>query len=669
MTLRIGQSLSRVHAVIGILFACMLIATAGCIFALARSEANLATQVLDRLSVAAELADTLAENRVAEAYLIFDDSRPHRDTLAERNASMATGLDTLRDLSRSPTDLAGIDRLQLAWGSYRLDQQQLIPLMDGHRRAAAERLFNGDLQARFDRLDAEADAYVAGVRRQASAQSRHAQRMARLAYLLIAASACGGLLVALWVGRFSRQRIVAPLQKVTASLTALAAGDIDVAVDGDRQDEIGDMVRALEVFRDNARQLAVAHGETQAAHVLAEEMARHDSLTGLPNRRLFAETLAMQVQAGRPFAVLLIDLDRFKPVNDLYGHGAGDRALCALAERLAANVERIGRVARLGGDEFCLVTPLSAGVAEAAAIAALVCSLIEQPIILDVGTVEIGATIGIALWPQDAADPTALLRAADLAMYQAKMSERGTWSFFEPAMDEAVAARALMDTDLRRAIAAGEIHPHYQPLVSIADGGLVGFELLSRWHHPEKGLIGPDLFIPAAEERGLIGDLTYSVLRQGCLDAAAWPPHLRLSLNLSPSQVRDPSLPPRLLAILTETGFAPGRLEVEITENALISDMEMTRAVLGALRNMGVSISLDDFGTGYSSLYHLRELRFDKIKVDRSFVEAIGNGEDSWQIVKAMINLSKSLGMTTTAEGIEDAGQWDLLSDWGCDYG
>lgn len=236
-------------------------------------------------------------------------------------------------------------------------------------------------------------------------------------------------------------------------------------------------------------------------------------------------------------------------------------------------------------------------------------------------------------------------------------------------MNDRIHERAMLDTDLRRAIMAGEIRPHYQPLVSIDDGQIVGFEILSRWHHPQHGIIMPMVFIPAADERGLLSELTYRVLRQACMDARNWPEHVRLSLNLSPSQLKDPKLAARILAILAQTGISPSRIEIEVTENALITDVETTRAVLASLQSLGMSIALDDFGTGYSSLYQLRDLKFDKIKIDKSFVHELDHGQDNAAIVRAMIGLSKSLGLATTAEGIEDASQWESLSSWGCDFG
>jgi EAL domain-containing protein (putative c-di-GMP-specific phosphodiesterase class I) len=254
-------------------------------------------------------------------------------------------------------------------------------------------------------------------------------------------------------------------------------------------------------------------------------------------------------------------------------------------------------------------------------------------------------------------------------MYRAKTKVAGPFQFFESSMRDQVEKRALLDVDLRRAISADEIRPYYQPLVSIDGGDVVGFEILARWDHPLRGTILPDDFIYAADERGLLTDMTYRILRRACEDARHWPSHLTLSLNLAPSQLSDPLMATRLLAILTQTGMAPERIEIEVTENALITDLATTKTLLSTLQQMGLTISLDDFGTGYASLYQLRDLKFDKIKIDRSFVERLAHSGEGNVIVQAMIGLGKGLGLKITAEGIEGADQLDQLSAWGCDFG
>jgi diguanylate cyclase (GGDEF)-like protein len=408
------------------------------------------------------------------------------------------------------------------------------------------------------------------------------------------------------------------------------------------------------------------------AESYAASMARHDALTGLANRRLFHETVERALASrGRNdhFAVMLIDLDRFKPVNDVHGHAAGNAVLCAIAERLRHLLPPKGVVARLGGDEFAAFVPYDASRDSLARLADQMIVAIRRPIPWNQGQVDVGATIGIALAAEGSAEPDALLHAADVAMYQAKREGRGAFCFFQAEMSLALKARARLEADLRNAITNGEIVPFYQPIVSLPGKELIGFEVLARWRHPRDGLITPDKFIPVAEETGMIADLFYGLLRQACDDAGAWPSHLQLAVNISPQQVQDRWLPERILQILAETGFPPNRLEVEVTETALINDLEAARAALTSLQNVGVRIALDDFGTGYSSLYHLRELRFNKIKIDRSYISSLKEGSERTKLVDAIIQLGSSLSLETTAEGIETPSSLDWLSDQGCNFG
>ncbi|WP_246731722.1 bifunctional diguanylate cyclase/phosphodiesterase [Methylocapsa sp. S129] len=409
-----------------------------------------------------------------------------------------------------------------------------------------------------------------------------------------------------------------------------------------------------------------------AAEAQAESIARHDALTGLANRRLFHETLAESLrsrQAGEQFAVLLIDLDRFKPVNDVHGHAAGNAVLCAVADRLRSLTPPKSMVARLGGDEFAALVPYESDRDALIRLAQQIIAAVRNPIPWNEGQLEVGATIGIALAGAENVEPEALLHAADVAMYQGKREGRGAFRFFQAEMDVALKARARLEADLRLAITRGEIAPYFQPIVSLPAQDLIGFEVLARWNHPTEGLIAPDNFIPIAEETGMIADLFYGLLRQACSDARNWPPHLQLAVNISPQQLQDQWLPERILGILAETGFTPSRLEVEITETALINDLEAARSTLTSLQNSGVKIALDDFGTGYSSLYHLRELRFNKLKIDRSYVTSLKQGSERAKLVDAIIQLGASLSLQTTAEGIETATSLDWLSDQGCNFG
>ena len=412
------------------------------------------------------------------------------------------------------------------------------------------------------------------------------------------------------------------------------------------------------------------------SEALVRYHAEHDALTGLPNRRVFAERMkegAAGGRAGTAYMVLLIDLDRFKPVNDVYGHTAGDAVLCEIAARLQNVLRPEDTVARLGGDEFGIIGKAGSGpdrLADAAStLADRIITAIQAPIDLGDHTVDVGASIGIALCPADGIDPDTLLHCADIAMYQAKRDGRGKWRFFEGSMDAEIRRLAQLESDLRHAIVEERIEPYYQPLVNLADGRLVGFEILARWDHPERGFVAPDEFIPIAERLGLISPMTFSLLRRACREALTWPPELALSLNLSATQIGDDLLPMKILAILSEAGFPPNRLEVEITESALITEIAAAKSMLTSFQSLGVKVSLDDFGTGYSSMNHLRELKFDKVKIDKSFILSMGTDPESAKIVNAILGLTRSLGLTTTAEGIEDVEAMRRMTEGGCDFG
>jgi diguanylate cyclase (GGDEF)-like protein len=412
--------------------------------------------------------------------------------------------------------------------------------------------------------------------------------------------------------------------------------------------------------------------ERDAAANRSELIARHDALTGLANRRLFLEAVEQgqkDVGRGPLSAVLLIDLDRFKPVNDLYGHAAGNAVLCEVAERLRAFVPRQGTAARLGGDEFAVFLQLEGGSDGLTRLAEQMIASLSAPILWKGNELKVGATIGISFVTSEHADADAVLHAADLAMYQGKKDGRGVYRVFKSAMDEELRARAQLEIELRAAVQNGEIEPFYQPVVALPGRALVGVEVLARWRHPTRGLLAPSQFITIAEETGCITDLSYSLIKRACLDAREWPAHLTLAVNIAPQQFMDVWLSERILAILVETGFPPQRLEVEITESALVHDLEATRKTLTSLQNLGVRVALDDFGTGYSSLYHLRELKFDKLKIDRSYVDSVTMSDERAKLVDAIIKLGSSLGLVTTAEGIETEASSNWLSDQGCEFG
>jgi diguanylate cyclase (GGDEF)-like protein len=408
----------------------------------------------------------------------------------------------------------------------------------------------------------------------------------------------------------------------------------------------------------------------RAAEAQADEMARHDPLTGLPNRLLLRERLREALgrlsRAGEGCAVLLIDLDRFKPVNDTLGHAMGDALLRKVADRLRSTVRPTDTVARIGGDEFVI---LQAGVREASdtqALARRLVDLIGRTYMVDGHLLTIGASVGVALAPGDGTEADTLLKNADLALYRAKLDGRATYRFFEPEMDARMQARRRLELDMRQALARREFHLHYQPQLQLEGNRLVGCEALIRWQHPVRGTVSPLDFIPLAEEIGLIVPIGEWVMRQACRDAATWPAPLSVAVNVSPAQFKSERLVEMVMSALAASGLPATRLEVEITEGVLLHESEKTLQTLHRLRELGVRVSMDDFGTGYSSLSYLRSFPFDKIKIDRSFVNDLSGKRDGEAIIRAIAGLGKSLGMTTVAEGVETVDQMERIRAEGC---
>ena len=398
-------------------------------------------------------------------------------------------------------------------------------------------------------------------------------------------------------------------------------------------------------------------------------MAHYDALTGLPNRVLFREHLHLaltRARRGQGLAILCLDLDRFKPVNDALGHPVGDALLCAVSERLRRCVRETDLIARLGGDEFAIVQEHAQQPVDAGALARRLVESVAQPFDIDGHRIVIGTSVGIALASDSLTGADALLKCADLALYRAKADGRGAWAFFEADMDARMQARRLMELDLRGALAAKQFEVFYQPLVSTAHGEITGFEALVRWRHPKRGMVSPAEFIPLAEEIGIVSDIGAWVLRQACTDIASWSRHLKIAVNLSPVQFRDKALAQGVARILSETGMDPKRLELEVTESLLLGNDDSVLAILHDLRAMGVRIAMDDFGTGYSSLSYLRRFPFDKIKIDQSFVREMGAEEDCIAIIRAVVGLGRSLGMAVNAEGVETPQQFASLCAEGC---
>ena len=405
----------------------------------------------------------------------------------------------------------------------------------------------------------------------------------------------------------------------------------------------------------------------QSAETNALKLARQDPLTNLVNRRVFVEEVERLIASGAPFAVALIDLDDFKAVNDLYGHAAGDSVLREVAARLHL-IEGDGITrARLGGDEFAALFSGGSFDGLDTLVSNLAASL-HRPIAWDGTDLHVGGSIGVSLFPSDATAVDTLLHAADVAMYDAKNASKGTLRFFDKAMELARLEHRRLEDELRIGIAAGEVRPFYQPIVRLTDRAICGFEILARWAHPRLGLLTPDKFIRLAEQTHQIDALTETVLHQACRDLHDFPDGTTLSLNISPRQLTDPDLASRLLAIIRAAGHSPERFEIELTEDAVMEDVDLIEQTLNVFRASGVSVALDDFGTGFSSLSNLQRLQFDRIKIDRSFVQDGGSAE-SHKLVEAIINLALSFDMSVTAEGIETERMAQILSGKRCTLG
>lgn len=393
-------------------------------------------------------------------------------------------------------------------------------------------------------------------------------------------------------------------------------------------------------------------------------MAHHDVLTDLPNRALLRERMLHLLQnrrkSDKSWAVFILDIDRFKDVNDTLGHPVGGALLKAISDRLRRCVRDGDTVARLGGDEFAILQSLPEGDMESEGLARRIVQVIGEPFEIDGHHLSIGTSIGIALAPKDGADPDQLIRNADLALYRAKNLGRGTYHFFEPELDERMQIRRALEQDLRRALINREFELYYQPLVNLERNEISGFEALLRWNKPGQGRIPPSDFIPLAEETGLIVPIGQWVLRQACMEAAAWPGDLQIAVNVSPAQFKCRHLVTAVADALAASGLPASRLELEITESVVLEDGSGAFTTLDQLHALGVRLALDDFGTGYSSLTSLRKFPFHKIKIDRSFVSDMSpESANSLAIFRSVAGLGVSLGMTTTAEGIETQAQLD----------
>jgi diguanylate cyclase (GGDEF)-like protein len=458
--------------------------------------------------------------------------------------------------------------------------------------------------------------------------------------------------------QLDRKRAEEKIQQLNEALRSA-----NVALEGRVADRTKDLIQANQQLRGEMEQ-------RQRSQETIAYLAHHDALTGLGNRLLFhtqlSDAVANRERHGGDLAVLFIDLDGFKSINDTLGHWTGDEVLKHLSSRLRNALREGDRIGRLGGDEFAIIQFGNEQPKEAAALASRLIEVIGSPFSVDSQKLVIGASIGIAVADGDYQSSDQLLRAADLAMYRAKADGRGRFRFFEAEFDRQAQERRDLEFRLRAAVARDALEIHYQPLVNVQTGRISGFEALSRWEDPTLGFVSPSTFIPLAEEIGLIVTIGERVLRRACAEAASWPPHVSVAVNLSPVQFKSGDLVSAVKDALAASGLPPSRLELEITESIFLENSDSNLALLCELRDLGVKISMDDFGTGYSSLSYLRSFPFDKIKIDRSFVKDIVERPDCVAIIRAISALGVSLGIRTTAEGVETAEQLACVRREGC---
>ncbi|MFO1110925.1 MAG: EAL domain-containing protein [Bradyrhizobium sp.] len=430
------------------------------------------------------------------------------------------------------------------------------------------------------------------------------------------------------------------------------------------------LVKHVEELESVNRKLTNEITERERSEALVRHMAQHDSLTGLANRARFREeivaVLAQENSSSEKHALLFIDLDEFKLINDTLGHCIGDRLLVIVGERLRQSTRECDTVARLGGDEFAVIQRVTEGAGEVEALCNRLIGALKYPFAIDGHLLHIGCTIGIAWAMTDGNDADTLLAHADLALYRAKAEARGSFRFFKTEMNERAQARRQLECDMQEAFDTGQFELHYQPLFGLKESAVTGFEALVRWRHPTRGLISPREFITVAEETGLIIPLSKWILREACQEAKKWPKKIKLAVNLSPIQFRAEKALDDVVEALNSSDLDPTRLELEITESVLLDNDRKTIEALHRLRDMGIRISMDDFGTGYSSLSYLRQFPFDKIKIDQTFVSGVPNDVGSMAIIRAVIGLAGSIGMITTAEGTETAEQLAWLESEGC---
>lgn len=536
-----------------------------------------------------------------------------------------------------------------------------MPVMVGNQRLGGVRV--GMSLTNAQAMEARANQTLAGRLQQVG--SRHLGWMLLMLGLLVAI----GVAVVVYVQR----TLVAPIRGLAVAARRIEAGDYEAPVrENHRHDEVGELVRGFARMRD-----AIARHDREV-----RQMAYTDALTGLTNRLAFREALDHRLMAARAsghrLALLFADMDDFKRVNDTLGHEAGDDALLQFAQRIDSAVKRSGGddalLARFGGDEFVILLGEGDVAAGARALAEQLVEELAKPLQVQGRELFLGASIGVTLFPDDAADATALLKNGDIAMYQAKMAGKHCYRYYSRAMDHAVERRVHMEQELRGAWERGELRLAYQPIFRTRDRRMAGVEVLLRWQHPTLGTIPPSVFIEVAEQSGLIEQIGPKVLRAACMEAAQWPrgaggEEMFVSVNVSPRQLRGGELPELVARCLHETGLPASRLHLELTETAVIGDEMLAAQLLDKLHRAGVKVWLDDFGTGFSGLSHLRQVPVDGVKIDKSFVADMQRDPDDLALTTAIIAMAHALGITVVAEGIEQQAQFELLCQRGCDLG
>jgi diguanylate cyclase (GGDEF)-like protein len=464
------------------------------------------------------------------------------------------------------------------------------------------------------------------------------------------------------------QLIIAVIAGVNADLAAVKQRALLLAI-GLLMASLGGGFTLWRRFNASLMKSETTFLETEAQ---IRRLAMNDVLTGLANRTFMRHALQTAIESAAKrntkLAVLMIDLDRFKPINDKHGHLVGDLVLKTAAARLAGALREGDRCSRHGGDEFVALIEYETDDEIPRSLASRVIEGLSSPMIIDGTTHQIGASVGFAICPTHAVEEEDLIRKADIALYRAKLSGRGQFRVFDPSLDVDSDARAHLEQALRHGIESGEIVPYFQPLIDLTTGRLYGFEVLNCWRHPVRGLLTPDKFMAIAEKTGQITDVMIAVIRQACSDATVLPREFALAINISPQQLQDEGLAAKVMGALSDTGFAPHRLEVELTEQALVTDIALAKQVICSLKRHGIRVALDGFGVGYSSLGYLAELPFDTLKIDRSFIETLHDRPESIKIVAAIIGLSTSLGLATVAEGVEVERDAILLRQLGCDF-